>query len=1269
MNNKISGFFSKYYCFAIMLACFLDTTWEARGQTITFSYSGTVQYWTVPAGVYSIAVDAQGATGGDGGYGRYSDKGGYGGRVQCTLSVTPGMVLGIRIGAEGADGYGLGCCYFAGGFNGGGSSGGGYSGGGGGATDIRIGGSALSNRVIVAAGGGGGGHATSYYNYERGGSGGGLTGGNGYISNSNSGVGGGQGATSTSGGGGGAYSTPTGTSGSSGQGGNGSTGRFSGGGGGGFYGGGGGSQSGGGGGSSYTSGVYTSGVIHTAGYNGYGNGALVFNIFIYPITGATSVCLGSSSPLYDATPGGTWISGNPAIASVGASTGVVTGLATGTALISYTDGSRYATTVISVNTTPSAILGTTTLCAGSSVSLSDAIAGGTWTSSNPAVASVNPSTGMLTGISGGMVTVTYTLPCGVTVTNVTVNPSPAAITGPASICTGTSAALSDPVPGGVWVSSNPPVASISGAGVVAAIATGSATISYSLGTGCYAVTGLTVNPNPAAITGTTTFCAGASAALSDPTSGGIWNSSLPSVASVNPVTGLVTGSAAGSAVITYVVGTGCFATTSVVINPLPAVYSVIGGGAYCGGAGSHVYLTGSQIATNYALYVGAVPAVTMSGTGTSLDFGALTMTGSYSVVATNAITACASNMAGSVPISIGYYPSSISGSSSACLGTATTLSDATGGGTWSSSNPAVALVGSSTGVVTGTAAGTATVSYNTTPSCYAITTVTILPALSPSVTVYSVSGDTICYGATATFTAVPAYGGSSPTYTWRRNGTSVYVGGGSYSCVPVNGDVFDVTMISSATCAIPSSAGSAPVTISIDTIAPVTGVTSVCLGATSGLLDATPGGTWSSGSPAIATIGMIGGASGVAIGLSPGTAIITYTDGAGCIATTTFAVNPLPVITATAARFTYGGGYVLTATGGVSYIWSPATGLSCPTCASTYASPAVGTTYVVTVTDINGCSNSGSVIVDANRISGYITYSGSTADILNVWLIQFNSSDSSITAIDSTNAVWVHGMPYYEFLDKPNGNYMVKASLVGAVPGTSGYVPTYGFSTTHWYDAASVAHSSGWDSLHINMVYGTVPPGPGFIGGSVSEGAGRGTTGIPVEGMIVYLYNSSNQLLTFTYTDNTGAYSFRGLADGVYYISPEEYSFATVISAPITLSPGSENVGGINFRKYLDSKVIKPLQFNSVKTLTADGDIAIHPNPTNGYLTIQWNSMNSDNSQIIIDDILGREVYRSSINTKAAGQTVADLSHLTEGVYTISIEADKILYSGKLIKR
>lgn len=93
---------------------------------------------------------------------------------------------------------------------------------------------------------------------------------------------------------------------------------------------------------------------------------------------------------------------------------------------------------------------------------------------------------------------------------------------------------------------------------------------------------------------------------------------------------------------------------------------------------------------------------------------------------------------------------------------------------------------------------------------------------------------------------------------------------------------------------------------------------------------------------------------------------ITGTDGNGCTNTDTVAitVNPLPLIDAGPnATICNGTSATLTATGGISYLWNPSTGLSSSTGATPVAQPTTQTSYTVYGTDGNGCSNYDSVLV------------------------------------------------------------------------------------------------------------------------------------------------------------------------------------------------------------------------------------------------------------------------------------------------------------------
>lgn len=224
---------------------FIEESMVMLDTVAIFNYTGSVQYFTVPAGVFQVKIEAYGAQGGASEVcgSTIDDDGGLGGYAEGTIEVNPGDILQIFVGGKPLNPT-IGQSAISGGFNGGGDAGQ-YGGAGGGASDVRIGTGTINERVIVAGGGGGG--NTGCPNHGTGGAGGGLLGNDGIGLSSYSPGGGGTQVT----GGAGAYSGPSGTFGFGGS----TTSYHFAGGGGGWYGGGTAYAAGAGGGSSYIEGL------------------------------------------------------------------------------------------------------------------------------------------------------------------------------------------------------------------------------------------------------------------------------------------------------------------------------------------------------------------------------------------------------------------------------------------------------------------------------------------------------------------------------------------------------------------------------------------------------------------------------------------------------------------------------------------------------------------------------------------------------------------------------------------------------------------------------------------------------------------------------------------------------------------------------------------------------------------------------------------------------------------------------------------------------
>lgn len=122
---------------------------------VTFNYTGSIQTWTVPAGVTYVFIEAFGAQGGSGG----TNVGGRGGKITCTLPVTPGQVLFITVGGQSTNQTAL---YGFGGNGGVATSYGTFARAGGGLSGVSSANPITQANAFLIAGGGGGTPTSSF---------------------------------------------------------------------------------------------------------------------------------------------------------------------------------------------------------------------------------------------------------------------------------------------------------------------------------------------------------------------------------------------------------------------------------------------------------------------------------------------------------------------------------------------------------------------------------------------------------------------------------------------------------------------------------------------------------------------------------------------------------------------------------------------------------------------------------------------------------------------------------------------------------------------------------------------------------------------------------------------------------------------------------------------------------------------------------------------------------------------------------------------------
>ncbi|RYZ44722.1 MAG: PKD domain-containing protein, partial [Sphingobacteriales bacterium] len=303
--------------------------------------------------------------------------------------------------------------------------------------------------------------------------------------------------------------------------------------------------------------------------------------------------------------------------------------------------------------------------------------------------------------------------------------------------------------------------------------------------------------------------------------------------------------------------------------------------------------------------------------------------------------------------------------------------------------------------------------------------------------------------------------------------------------------------------------------------------------------------------------------------------------------------------------------------------------------------------------------------VGPNVISGTIHWNNpSSTDSISsfkVWLIEHDASANTLTAVDSDMVYSWNA--HYAFNGPAVGSYLVKAApvFVGAVS-AYGVVPTYHDSSLYWSGASAVSHLAGATTgKDIWMRNGTITAGPGFVGGNISSGAGKGTgTGVP--GLLVFLRNSvTNKLVSSAYTDANGDYSFSNIAIGSYNVYPEAMSYATTPSAALSVTAGQTSNTGVDFVQTEDQIIPKGL---GIAAITKDDGISIYPNPASDVLVIE-NKAGKFN-QVSIVNTLGQVVKKQKI---FKGNNKVEITNMNSGLYYVIISGNEGARSVKISKK
>ena len=749
---------------------------------------------------------------------------------------------------------------------------------------------------------------------------------------------------------------------------------------------------------------------------------------------------------------------------------------------------------------------------------------------------------------------------------------------------------------------------------------------------------ITVNCFNLTMTSTSSFCTSGTATAAP--SGGttpytyLW---APGGQTTNSISSL----SAGTYSVTVTDSSGCSVTDSVTIGNDSLMYSATASPATII-MGDSTYL--SSTCTAPATYSWA-PAANVTNPNSASSYAAPPVTTEYTVTIT---TACGT-FTDSVLVTVNCFSVTTTSTSSYCSSlSGTSMATATLG------IPPYTYLwtpgGETTASVSGLSAGIYTVTVTDSAGC----SVTSSANIGSDSVVYSATGNPL-YITAGDSTLLTATCNVSAVYSWAPSASVTNPTSSSTYAHPATNTVYTVTITT------PCGTYTDTVDINIQCFPLAMSSTPSYYSCTSSY-DGTATVTPSGGTPPYTYLWNPGGQTTATItGLTPGTYSVIVHDNTGCSATASVGVSSAAVsltVSAFPATITMGDSSYLSSSIPVAatYLWAPATGLSCTTCANPMASPTVTTTYTLTATDTCGVLTDSVTVYVANCTNNFnepiciVTVDTLNGKAMVIWG-RTNSPPqggygSYIVYKENASSVFVpiENQPLNvlsEYIDTSATPSLAPVSYKLATDDSCGESALSAVNTTIYLTVTA--------GVNVNILNWT--PYVGFAPSKYRIFRGPSLTSL------VQIDSVPNTVLTYHDTLPPG-----GSLYVVEAVNPSSTCIPTASirqhSASVHMLSGSFSNGSVK-----TETAVQPVSDENIH-------LNIFPNPSNGSITVQWSVVSGQSSVGCISVIneLGQVVYSENkyMNSGSNSEQI-NLENLASGIYSLRMQTNNSITVKKLV--
>lgn len=316
--------------------------------------------------------------------------------------------------------------------------------------------------------------------------------------------------------------------------------------------------------------------------------------------------------------------------------------------------------------------------------------------------------------------------------------------------------------------------------------------------------------------------------------------------------------------------------------------------------------------------------------------------------------------------------------------------------------------------------------------------------------------------------------------------------------------------------------------------------------------------------------------------------------------------------------------------------------------------------------------------INTDYNTGFIVNSNQPITAADVYAIKIDSSDINDIHLnlflqqlitDGTGGLFNQCGSYgviniNDLAQVEEGSYLLKAALDSSSSNYATNMPTYYGGSLFWHTAQAVTVSSP-DQYCIGMILGNNPGGPGFIGGSVNEGANKTTgPGDPMSGIEILLLTTADEPVAYTYSDENGNWLIDSLAYGTYKVYPEVWGLPTDPFI-VTISPSVPGINDISIS--INSNGVNVLVTDLTENYFSDAAV-VFPNPSSGNFSINFSNEKAfGEAAVAIYTSSGSLVYSEALSVSSPDFKKMFELDLPSGIYFLNLSSSEYIRTEKVV--